>query len=135
MTSNEHRIKLALLAEAFEREVIATSDEEIIAEVGHDEIRRARSLLAAVKANVSRKLLTAARAEYEAWRSTQTSKPPFDRTATHEEFEGLKNKDAAFDRKMMLAARNGSAPTQRDEEGLVDDLADLKRLEDEGKSE
>ena len=59
----------------------------------------------------------------------------FDRAATHEEFERLKNKDAAFDRKIMLAARNGSAPTRRDEEGLVDDLADLNRLEDEGKSE
>lgn len=135
MTSNEHRIKLALLAEAFEREVIATSDEEIITEVGLDEIRRARSLLAAVNADVSRKLLTTARAEYEAWRSSHTSELSLDRSATHQEFQDLKNNDAAFDRKMMLAARNGSAPTQRDEEGLVDDLADLKRLEDEGKSE
>ena len=135
MTNDEHRNKAARLAEAFEREVLATPDDEIIAEVGHDAISRARSLLAAVKADISRKLLTAARAEYDAWRSAQETRPLVDRTVAHQQFESLKNKDAAFDRKMMLAARNGSAPTQRDEEGLVDDLADLKRLEDKDKSE
>ena|SRR5258708_2727628 len=135
MTSDEHQSKLALLAKAFEREVIATPDDEIIAEVGMDEIRRARALLAAVKADISRNLLTTARAEYETWRSSQASKSSFDRSATRQEFQNLKNKDAAFDRKMMLAARNGNAPTKQDEEGLVDDLVDLKRLEDEGKPE
>jgi hypothetical protein len=135
MTSDEHQTRLARLAEAFEREIIATTDEEIVAEIGLDEIRRARSLLAAVKARVARKLLTDARAEYEAWRSEQGKRPSSNRTATHQEFESLKRKDPGFDKKMMLAARNGRAPTKRDEEGLVDDFEDLKRLEDEGKSE
>ena len=44
MTNDEHRNKAARLAEAFEREVLATPDDEIIAEVGHDAISRARSL-------------------------------------------------------------------------------------------
>jgi hypothetical protein len=135
MTSDEHQTKLARLAQAFEREIIAAPDEEIVAEIGLDEIRRARSLLAAVKAGVARKLLTNARAEYEAWRSGQGTRAPSNRTATHQEFESLKRKDAGFDKKIMLAARNGRAPTERDEEGLVDDFEDLKRLEDEGKSE
>ena len=130
MTSDEHQTKLARLAQAFERDIIATSDEEIIAEVGLDEIRRARSLLEAVKSSVARKLLTNARTEYEAWRSEQGTRPSSNRPATHQEFESLKRRDAGFDKKMMLAARNGRAPTERDEEGLVDDFEDLKRLED-----
>jgi hypothetical protein len=135
MTSDEHQTKLARLAQAFEREIIATPDEEIVAEIGLDEIRRARSLLAAVKSSVARNLLANARAEYETWRSEQGTKPSSDRAATHQEFESLKRKDAGFDKKVMLAARNGRAPTERDEEGLIDDFEDLKRLEDEGKSE
>jgi hypothetical protein len=135
MTSDEHQTKLARLAEAFEREIIFAPDEEIVAEIGLDEIRRARSLLAAVKADVARKLLTNARAEYEAWESQQGKRSSSDRTATHQEFESLKRKDTGFDKKMMLAARNGRAPTERDEEGLVDDFEDLKRLEDGDKSE
>jgi hypothetical protein len=32
---------------------------------------------------------------------------------------------------MLLAARNGQAPTDSDKEGLAEDLADLQRWEDE----
>jgi hypothetical protein len=127
-----HRAKLTRLADALMEDIIASSDADIIADVDASDIERARTILEDARARVSKQLLGAAKAELDAWRSNQLRAAPlFDRTDARERFEKIRRSDAGFDQKMLLAARNGQAPTDSDKEGLAEDLADLQRWEDE----
>jgi hypothetical protein len=131
----DDRTKLIRLADALMDEIIATPDDEVVAEIGAAEVGRGRALLAAVKSNIARQLLVKAKAESDAWRSAQVNKLSTDRTSANEQFDRIRGTDPRFNQKMTLAARNGRAPTERDKQGLIDDWADLQRLEDEDKSE
>lgn len=137
MSQNDnHRAKLARLADALMQDIIDSSDAEILAEIDIAHITRGRAIFAEVKARVAKQSLAAAKTQLAAWRSLRSrSTRPIDRNEAREHFEKIRRADSDFDRKMLLAARNGKAPTDNDKEGLIDDLADLKGLEDEGTPE
>jgi hypothetical protein len=132
MSQDEDRAKLTRLADALMQDIIASSDADILANVDASDIERARTILDGARAQVSKQLLDTAKAELDAWRSKRLRAPPVsERTDARERFEKIRRSDAGFHQKMLLAARNGRAPTDNDKDGLVEDLADLQRLEDE----
>jgi hypothetical protein len=137
MSGNDnHRAKLARLADAFVQDIIATSDADIIAEVDPASIERARILLIEAKTTFSRRTLADAKARLEAWRVAQLRRrPSVDKTAVRDRFEKFRQADSGFDQKMTIAARHGKAPTDNDKEGLIEDWADLQALDDEDKLE
>jgi hypothetical protein len=134
--SGTDRAKLALLADALIEDLMATPDADIIAEVGQADIDRARAMIVEVKRNQSRQLLTEARRQLDTWRAAQLhSKPALDRKATRDRFENFRSADPAFNQKMTMAARNGTEPTDSDKEGLIEDWADLQRLDEQDEPE
>jgi hypothetical protein len=134
--NHDDRAKLARLADALMQDILATPEADILAEVDDEGIERARTILIEVKMNLSRQLLTKAKAKHEAWRSTQSrSAIPPDRSATRDRFEKIRRGDPEFNQKVTLAARNGKAPTDADVDGLIDDWADLQGLDGEGTTE
>jgi len=129
---NINRAKLTRLAEAIIDDIIKTPDVDIIAEVGQSGVEQARTILFQVKAAASRRLLAQAKHELEAWRAAQTSRThSLDHAAARDRFEKVRSVDPAFNRKMMMAARNEKESTDRDKDGLIEDLADLQRLDEQ----
>ncbi len=127
-----NRAKLARLADALIEDIMATPDADIIAEVDSASIERARTILIEIKANLSRRRLADAKAQLEAWRTAQSrSRHAFDRAAARDHFEKIRRADPAFNQKMTMAARNGKEPTDSDKEGLIEDWADLQRLDEQ----
>jgi hypothetical protein len=76
--------------------------------------------------------LNAAKTQLDAWRSARSraAGPPA-LTDARERFDKIRRADPDFNQKMLLAARKGRAPTDNDKEGLAEDLADLRHLDDE----
>jgi hypothetical protein len=127
-----HRAKLMRLADALMEDVLSASDEDILAGVDIAHIERGRTILVEVKACVSQQFLGTARTQLEDWRSLRLREAGrLDKFETKERFEQIQRDDPVFKQKMTIAARNGKAPTDNDKEGLVEDLTDLQRLEDE----
>jgi hypothetical protein len=129
---HDARTKLAKLANSLMEDIMAMPDAEIIAEIGTDGIARARALFGKAKQELSKQLLIDAKSQFEAWKAIESRDvTPFDRAAARARFEKIRRGDAAFDRKITLAARNGEAPTDADMDGLSADWADLQRLDGE----
>jgi hypothetical protein len=130
------REKLARLADAIMQDILETPDADIIAEVDSADIERARTILIEVKMNVSKQLLSKAKAQHEAWSISRTqSVVTFDRSTAHGQFERIRRGNSQFDQKITMAARSGKAPTDRDIEGIAEDWADLQRLDGEETTE
>jgi hypothetical protein len=111
---------------------MATPDAEIVAEIGNDGIQRARSIFDKAKQELSKQLLMNAKSKLEAWHAALSGNVvPLDRTAARVLFDKLRAGDTDFNRKMTLAARHGQAPTDSDVDGLINDWADLQRLDGE----
>ena len=128
-----HRAKLMRLADALMQDIIASSDADILAEIDVADIEQARTILIEVKRHLSKQSLNTAKTQLGAWRSAQSrTAGPLVLSDARERFDKIQRADPDFNQKMLLAARNGRAPTDNDKEGIVEDLADLQRLEDEG---
>ena len=54
-----------------------------------------------------------------------------DRAAARARFEKIRSRDPELASKMMMAARNGEGLSDKDMEGLLEDLAKLERLDGE----
>lgn len=94
------------------------------------------SAIARACAASARHALDAARSELAAWRSKTERRPGLDREAARERFELMRSGDSELASKMMIAARKGAGgPSDRDLEGVLDDLAELERLEREDAEE
>jgi hypothetical protein len=127
-----NRAKLARLADAIIEDIMATPDADIVAEVGHASIERARTIILEVKRNLSRRALAEAKAQLEAWRSARSrAGNTLDRTAARDRFEKIRRADSAFNQKMTIAARKGRDPTDNDKEGLAEDWDDLQHLDEQ----
>jgi hypothetical protein len=133
----DDRTKLARLADAFMQDILSVPDANVIAEVGREGIQRATTIFIEVKMNLSQQLLTKAKAEHEAWRSSAQSRHAnaFDQSAARDQFEKIRRGDPNLNQKITLAARNGKAPSDADVDGIVDDWADLQRLDGESTTE
>jgi hypothetical protein len=124
--------KIDLLCDALIEDILSTSDEEIVSETSREEIEKVRHALARAEENIGRGRLAAAKAGLEAWRRTdRRTLDAAGRAANRDRFDRLRAGDAAFQRKMTLAARNGEAPTDDDLSGLADDYAEVRRLEED----
>jgi hypothetical protein len=43
----------------------------------------------------------------------------------------MRRADSGFNQRITLAARNGKAPTDNDKDGLIEDWADLQKLDEQ----
>ena len=133
----DDRTKLARLADAFMQDILSAPDADVIAEVGREGIERAGTIFIEVKMNLSKQLLAKAKAEHEAWRSSAPTRHviAFNSASARDQFESIRRGDPDFNQKITLAARNGKAPSDADVDGIVEDWADLQRLDGDGTTE
>jgi hypothetical protein len=83
------------------------------------------------RAACARKALETARTELAAWRSDSGRKPGLSRDTARARFERLRSGDPDLASRMTMAARKGEGLSDRDFEGVLDDLSELDRLERE----
>jgi frataxin-like iron-binding protein CyaY len=132
--SQDHTVreKLVRLADAIMQDILETPDADIIAEVDAADIERARTILIEVKMNVSKQLLSKAKAQHEVWSTSHAQTVIlFDGATARSHFEKIRRGDPEFNQKITLAARNGKAPSDNDIEGFAEDWDDLQRLDGE----
>jgi hypothetical protein len=126
------RTKLVRLADALVEDIIGRSAAEIIADTDKKDIERARAILGAAKQEMSKRFLVMAKSDFEKWRTAQSKEvTSYDPAKTKVIFEKIRAGDEEFNRKIMLAARNGETPSEADVAGLVNDYFDLQRLDKE----
>jgi hypothetical protein len=89
-----------------------------------------RSALAAS----ARRRLQQAKSELAAWRTGQQSTTA-EREAAKARLERLRSGQLVADARMMMAARKGGGLSESDEQGLIEDMAELERLERENGKE
>ncbi|TXN21842.1 hypothetical protein [Methylobacterium sp. WL19] len=127
---------LANFEDAMLENLLATSDEDLRAEVidegGSPDavVATMRARLAAAAEECTRMRLGEAKAGLEAFRAGgETKVVPFDVTRQRERLAAMRRGDPAASG-MMMAARKGQGLSEGDEEGLLQDLADLDRLDE-----
>jgi hypothetical protein len=126
--NNSARAKLVRLADALVDDVIAAPVEN--PESDKKDIARARAIFDAVRMKCSKHLLDKAKSELEVWRTeTKNIVASVDQNSSKRIFAKIREGDAEFNRKIMMAARNGEPPSEADIEGLANDYIDLGRLE------
>src|SRR5262249_17970648 len=107
-------------------EILATSDGEIVQEVGSADIAAGRAALLGAEARIGRRRFEAARAQLEASKAAARVVPIDSATAKAAKAKLLAS-DPTLRRKLTLAARNAASGGDDDDEGLADDLAELER--------
>lgn len=114
--------------EAIFTEIMAASDAEVIAEVGDTSIAKGFAVLEGAKQTVARQRFLEAKAALEADRlvSKQTV-VPLARARAKADLDKLLQSDAALRGKLTLAARKATSNDMSDDEGLLDDIAELQR--------
>lgn len=114
--------------EAIFAEIMAASDAEVIAEVGDTSIAKGFAVLEGAKQTVARQRFLEAKAALEADRlvSKQTI-VPLARARAKADLDKLLQSDAALRGKLTLAARKATSNDMSDDEGLLDDIAELQR--------
>jgi hypothetical protein len=85
--------------------------------------------IVSARAESARARLERARAELSAWRTKSGPASPLEREAARTRFERLRSGNLDPDAKMMMAARKGEGLSDSDLEGLIEDMAELERLE------
>jgi len=91
------------------------------------------SAIARARAACARQTLERASAELAEWQSKNERPTSLDRDAARARFERMRSGDSELASKMMMAARKGGqgGPSQKDLDGVLDDLVELERLERE----
>lgn len=102
---------------------IGLDPEEAIAKV---DAAIQRGIFNAGKAN-----LTRAQAQLALVKSSLTSASPNANASTRERFEKIRNGKADEAEPIMMAARKGEDLSEKDIEGILEDLEELDRLEDD----
>jgi hypothetical protein len=118
------------LAESILQAAGRTVREEITAAGGDPDalIARIDAAIASARGKAARARLEGARGELAAWRAKGGSASAVEREAARARLQRLRSGDAANEG-MMMAARKGEGLSEKDAEGLVEDLAELERLE------
>lgn len=108
---------------------------EELAAAGDDPDARIAEIEAAIaqaKSECARRRMEGARAELAAWREKSQAAATGDKSeGVKARFERMRSGTGDLDSKMMLAARKGEGLSERDLESLLDDIAELERLEHE----
>lgn len=119
---------LDALDDAIFSEIMAASDAEVMAEVGDASIAKSFAVLEGAKQSVARQRFLEAKAALEADRVvTRQTVVPLARARAKADLEKLLQSDAALRGKLTLAARKATSNDMSDDEGLLDDLAELQR--------
>lgn len=127
MTSGKS--KLDRIDDFMIEEILATPDEEILAEVSEEEIAAAQSALDKARQSVGKMRLAKAQAEVAASRKSP-SVIPLDRVRAQSNLKQMITDDPALRGKLTLAARNADGSSGDDDEGLLEDLAELLGKDD-----
>lgn len=90
-----------------------------------------REAIARAKEICSTRRLDAARADRAAWQASNDKVSPPEVERARKRWELLRGGNGRVGQEMTLAARKGDGLSDRDVEGLLKDLADLSRLEDD----
>jgi hypothetical protein len=126
--------KFENLCDAIIEDILSTPDDQIVAETSSEEIERVRAALARAEQEAGARMLASAKSESETWRANaRRAVPASERTALRDRFDKFRTGDKEFEKKATLAARKGAKPTDGDLEGLADDYAELRRLEEDEK--
>jgi hypothetical protein len=122
MTSGKN--KLDNIDDFILAETLATPDDEITAEVGEEDIAAGYADLEKARAEAGKRLFAEAKSSLE--RSKHQSRVvPIDREKQRAKLAKLIEEDPDFRGKLTLAARKRNA-TSDDDDGLLDDLAELE---------
>jgi hypothetical protein len=140
---NQAREQLDRLEDALIESILAASEAELreeMAERGEDPdkcLLHMEQIIAGAKAACGKRRMDRAKSELQAWRAGQAKAPPpkFDREAARARFEKIRSRDPELASKMLLAARKGEGLSEKDMEGLLEDIAKLERLDGEDGSE
>ena len=87
------------------------------------------SAIAGARSESARRRLETARREFEAWRASSEEITGPERDAARSRLEQIRTGDRRLDSKMMMAARKGEGLSESDLEALIEDMAELERLE------
>jgi hypothetical protein len=91
-------------------------------------IAKVDAAIASARADSARARLERARAELSAWRA-KSGPSPLEREAARTRFERMRSGHFDSDAKTTMAARKGQGLSDTDVEGVVNDMAELDRLE------
>ena len=130
------RAELDRIEDALVDAILNATSEELRSEIkdaGGDPkqlIEEIDNILARAQSECARTAFQTAKSDLDKWRTANRTKP-LDRDAARIQFERMRSGDPALARKMMIAARNGEGLSDRDLEGLLDDIAELNDLDRE----
>lgn len=131
------RDRLSKIGQAIDESIIEASEKDLredFAEQGHDfdkAVARVGSAIERAKVSAAKVKYKRAKQEAKAFRD-QSNVSPLDLAKARSRFDGMRTGDAGD---TMMAARKGGKLSERDEDGVVDDLAQLEALEDEARDE
>ncbi len=129
--------ELVGIEDALAEIILDATGEELRAEMveaGDDPdacIAAVEDAIGAARAKFAREAIARARTELKQWRAKSGNIGQAEREKAHAKLERIRGIDRELDSKMMLAARKGEGLSDRDLEGMLDDLAELERLERE----
>jgi len=129
--------RLSKIGEAIDESIIEASEKDLredFAEQGHDfdkAVARVGSAIERAKISAAKMKFEQAKHEVKAFRG-QDNVRPLDLAKARSRFDGMRVGGASD---TMMAARKGGKLSERDEDGVVDDLAQLEALENEAREE
>jgi hypothetical protein len=89
------------------------------------------AVIASARMQSAQARLERARAELSAWHSKSGPASVLERNAARARFERLRSGNLDPDSKMMMAARGGEGLSDSDLDSVIEDIAELERLERE----
>ena len=126
MTSK--KTPLDALDDAIFAEIMAASDDEVVAEAGEARIAKGFVVLERAKQQAARQRFLHAKAALQAERSaTQKNALPIDKARAKADLDRILQSDASLRSKLTLAARKATSNDISDDEGLLEDFAELQR--------
>ncbi len=133
--------ELVGIEDALADSILGATGEELrseMAEAGDDPIvciAAVEGAIGAARTKFAEQRLAQARAELTQWRAKSGNIGEPEREKARAKLEQMRGTDRELDSRMMLAARKGEGLSDRDLKGLLDDLAELERLEREDDDE
>jgi hypothetical protein len=140
-TRRASRDELRKLDEAIDESILAASTDELreeLAALGMDPdalVSEMDAVTARAKNVAARRGLERARQAVLAFKAKPAKASPEDRDAVQRKLGAMRTGDGANASDMMMAARKGKGLSDSDEQGILDDLAQLAALEAEDPQE
>jgi hypothetical protein len=137
MTNKRKSIELRDLSDEIDESILGASDADVseeLASLGIDPDKVAAEMDAIAqeaKRMAKKSRLAGAKGAVSAFRSKRPSAAQADRSGLRAKFQKMRSGRRGDNDGLMMAARKGEQVSQADEEGALDDLAQLEALESE----